>query len=476
MPDPSPASIDGVDGPAPIVVRNANPRYRTMNRLHLSTTKLVAFASPAAPISALGLPLVVYLPPFYAEEMDIGLALVGTVFMITRFWDVVTDPLLGVLSDRFKTRWGRRRPWIVASVPIVLLAVWRIFAPDPPVGWLYLLGWMIFLYVGWTLLTISHMSWGAELTPDYDERSRVQAAREVALLLGVIAVLALPAVLEQLDPSSTRADRVALMGWFIVLLLPVTVAWAVSTVPEREAPTSPPLGWRRASRVVATNAALRRVLVMDAVSGLGGGIISSLFLFLSDDFLQLERWSSLLLLIYFISGVSFIAPMVRVSYRFGKHRTLAFSSIFTTATVPLILLVPPNNPWAAAAFCLLVGVNLGVAPFLFRSIMADVADQDRVESGAQRTGLYYSLLTMTNKVGYALSIGIVYPLLEWIGYTPGAENSPEAIAGLAGIFVWPPCLMFATVAWLMWNFPIDRERQQALRREIELQEGAATGN
>lgn len=441
----------------------------------LSVSTLIAFASPAAPISALGLPLIVYLPPFYAEDMGIGLGLVGTVFMITRFWDVLTDPLLGVVSDRFRTRWGRRRPWVVASVPIVLLAVWQIFMPTPPVDWLYLLGWMIFLYVGWTLLTISHMSWGAELTPDYDERSRVQAAREIALLLGVVAVLALPAILEQADPSSTRAGRLAAMGWFIVLFLPVTVAWAVSKAPERDAPEAPQLGWRRAASLVAGNAPLRRVLVMDAISGVGGGIISSLFLFLADDFLHLSKQASFLLLLYFISGVSFITPMVRLSYRIGKHRTLAFSSLFTVVTMPAVLLVPPGDVWLAGGYCILVGINLGVGPFLFRSIMADVADQDRVESGAQRTGLYYSLLTMTNKVGYAVSIGVVYPALEWIGYAPGTENTPEAISGLAAMFVWPPLVLFACVGVLMWSFPIDRERQEELRRQIELQERATEG-
>lgn len=447
-------------------------RSTPMSHRPLTPSTLFAFASPAAPISALGLPLIVYLPPFYADDMGIGLSLVGTVFMITRFWDVVTDPLLGVLSDRYRSRYGRRRPWIVASVPIVLVAVWKVFMPQPPISWLYLLGWMIFLYVGWTLLTISHMSWGAELTPDYDERSRVQAAREIALLLGVVLVLALPAALEQVDSTSTKADRMAAMGWFIVVCLPATVAWAVTRVEERDAPPSPSLGWRRAVEIVAGNQALRIVLIMDALSGVAGGIISALFLFLADDYLHLESLSSFLLLVYFISGVVFIAPMVRLSYWLGKHRTLACSSIFTVATMPMIFLIPPGEFAPAIGFCALVGINLGVGPFLFRSIMADVADQDRVDSGAQRTGLYYSLLTMTNKVGYAVSIGIVYPILDWIGYTPGAENTPEAVQGLAYMFVWPPLTLFAIVAWLMWNFPIDRERQEELRRQIERQEQA----
>ena len=92
------------------------------------------------PISALGLPLAVYLPPFYAGDMGLGLALVGTIFMLTRFWDVFTDPVLGILSDRFTTRWGRRRPWIVLATPILLWSAYMVFMPSPPVSGRYLLG------------------------------------------------------------------------------------------------------------------------------------------------------------------------------------------------------------------------------------------------------------------------------------------------------------------------------------------------
>src|SRR5690606_3850425 len=101
---------------------------------------------------------------------------------ITRFWDVLADPVLGVLSDRLHTPWGRRRPWIVLSVPVVALSTAMIFLPSPPVTAGYLLLWLVVLYVGWSLLTIAHMSWGAELTNDYHERSRVQGWREIFLL------------------------------------------------------------------------------------------------------------------------------------------------------------------------------------------------------------------------------------------------------------------------------------------------------
>ncbi len=81
----------------------------------------------------MGLPLAVFLPPFYAGQMGLGLSLVGAIFMFARFWDVFTDPVLGLLSDKYRTRWGRRRHWIVASLPMMLIATYMLFMPTAPV-------------------------------------------------------------------------------------------------------------------------------------------------------------------------------------------------------------------------------------------------------------------------------------------------------------------------------------------------------
>lgn len=434
----------------------------------LKTSTLLAFAGPAAPIAGLGLPLVVHLPPFYAEDMELGLTVVGTVFMLTRLYDVVVDPVLGVLSDRMRTRWGRRRPWLVLSVPILVLSVYKVFMPAPPASATYLLLWLLILYAGWSLLTIAHLSWGAELSDDYHERSRVQGLREMFLIAGMITVLTLPAVIEQSGGSGPA--RVAAMGWFIIGLLPLTIAWAVLRVPERPTPVPAHVSWRRAAAIIADNRPLRRLLFMDLVGGLAGGIVAALFIFITTDELGLGRSASLLLLCYFVSGCLFVPLMVRVSYRFGKHRTLAASATFNALALPLVFVIPHGSLLAAVAVFILWGVNMGVGPFLFRSIMADVADHDRIESGAQRTGLYFSLLTMTNKLGYALAIGIVYPLLDWIGYVPGGANSEAAIAGLASLYVWPPALCSLLVAVLMWNYPLDETRQQEMQRIIEARE------
>lgn len=433
----------------------------------LSRWTLLAFALPAAPISAMGLPLVVHLPPFYAGTLGLGLTVVGAIFMLARFWDVFTDPVLGILSDKYETRWGRRRHWIVLSVPIMMLSVVMIFMPPVAVSAAYLVFWLFVLYVGWTLLTISHMSWGAELTPDYHERSRVQGAREVALILGMVFVLTLPVLIEQMNPENLAQARVASMGWFVLILLPIAVALAVWKVPER--PTARPehVPFKQAVKALVESRPLQVVLAADLLGGVSGGLVASMFLFLAEDALKLGTYSSLMLLGYFISGVCFIPLILFVARRFGKHKTAAASAVFNAFTVPLILLVPQGNAMAALTVWVLCGVNMAAGPFLFRSLMADVADHDAVVTRQQRTGLFYSLLTSTSKVGAAFAIFFAYSLLDSIGFQAGGENSPAVLDSLRAVYVWPACIISAAVAGILWFYPIDEDRQVENRRILE---------
>ncbi|NEO32605.1 MAG: MFS transporter [Symploca sp. SIO3C6] len=434
--------------------------------MYLKWQTIAVFVAPAIPISALGLPLLVYLPPFYAEEMGLGLSLVGTIFMITRFWDVFTDPVLGIISDKVKTRLGRRRHWIILSVPILMLSVYQVFMPHSPVSGTYLLWWMVVLYVGYTLLSISHMSWAAELSPHYDERSRVQGWREFALFFGMLTVLLLPALVEQIAKASDTL-KVSAMGWFTIILLPITVAIAVRMVPEHPVPKQPKLGFGRAIRLLWHNQPLQRLLIADLLVGAAPGITGSLYLFFATHVLELAQWESLILLFYFIAGFISIPGWMRLSYRLEKHRTLAVAMIYASITLALMLLLKPGVLWLSVLSIMLNGFSSGAGAFLLRSMMADVTDHDNLESGVQRTGLYYALLTMTNKISYALAVGFTYPMLDWIGFEPSGTNTAQTIEALKYMFIFMPMPLMLLAAIIMWNFPLDSKRQRELRRLID---------
>ena len=474
---------------------------RNMTTFHLKRWQIAAYSAPSIPNSALGLPVAVYLPAFYAEQAGLAVAAVGTIFMLARFWDVFTDPFMGILSDRFPTRWGRRRHWIVLSVPIMMLAAWQLFIPPEGVGVTHLLIWMFVLYVGYTLLTISHISWGAELTPDYHERSRVQGWREFALVLGMFTVLALPALIEitssvpadpppvaieeiapadagtalseiRVEDDGHRAvgrDRVAAMGWFVIILLPLTVAFAVTLVGERPVKEQKNIDWHGLWTVISKNKSVRRLLLVDIIAGFGPSVSGALYIWFIAYYVGYGDWASRILLLYFVAAFIAVPFWIQISYKIGKHKALTIAFVYSCVILATYLISPNAPLWVVLLLNMAYGFAYGAGPFLLRSMMADVRDYDLLETGQERTGLYFSLLTMTSKIGAALAVGLALTVLGIVGFDPslGEQNSERAVMTIGYMFVFLPMVVYAAGAWLIWNFPLDQAEQEKLRAQID---------
>ena len=157
----------------------------------LPAWRLAAFASIAFPTAGMMLPLSIFLPPYYTKTLGLGLAEVGFVFMLVRMFDIVTDPLMGFISDRFGSRWGRRRHWLVIALPFMMIGVFMTYMPSGTPSIWYLGAWLLVLYAGTTMKTISHTAWAAELSDDYDERSRITSFNSFAMYCGSLLILSL---------------------------------------------------------------------------------------------------------------------------------------------------------------------------------------------------------------------------------------------------------------------------------------------
>jgi Na+/melibiose symporter-like transporter len=468
-------SLDDSPGKVPSALDAASRRAKASR---LPAWRVAAFAAPCVPIAALGLPISLYLPQFYASEMGLGLGVVGTIFMVARLWDVITDPMVGVVSDHYPSRWGHRRHWLVMAMPVICIATYFLFLPQAPVSPFYLLGWLLLLYLGWTMFTIPHLSWGAELSDDYHERSRIHGYREAAEIIGVPLVLAAPAAIERMGGPEMEANRVAAMGLFIILLLPIATLFSVWLVKERPVTSQPRLGLRVALKTIARNRPLRTLVAADAISGSAGAAVGALFLYVATHRWGLEDAASLLMLIYFFAGLGFVPLVLQASYRFGKQRTLIGCCTFYVIGPPFALLVPQGNMAAAAALMILLGVNVGGAGVLFRSIMADVADLDELESGQKRTGLLYSFLALTRKAGSAFAVGATFWALQLIGFKPDSLNANPVVMKLALLFAITPMVCNLAVILLMWRFPLGAEAHAAIQRELGKRQAVtpSTGN
>jgi glycoside/pentoside/hexuronide:cation symporter, GPH family len=445
------------------------------------------FASPQLALATLGLPIVIYLPAYYAGPLGLGLATTGFIFMITRFWDVFTDGLLGWAVDRFPTRWGRRKVWMLISTPLMVIGTVAICFPPKGSGAGYLLFWLTFIYIWWTLIHLCHIAWAAELSDRYDERSRIQSRVMAVYFSGLLLVLTAPILVGAIMGDTGLETKVRAMGIYAAVLLPITVLGAVFMAKEKPAPTrlpgERPMGFGEGLKLASRNPALLRLLGVDMLAGLAGGTASGLFVYVTTDLFHLQGALKIggvaldpgaLLIFTYVGAFAGVPLWLKLSYRMGKHRAVATSALVTIAAFGYAMIMPKGDFLAASLFYLVNGIAFGAAPFLDRAMLADVVDLDQTQSGEQRTGFFFALMSMTNKIGYALPVGVLYPLLELVNFNPNGGNTGAPLAWLAAMFVGVPVTCKLLIVALTWNFPITRAMQAELREKLTAQDAAGS--
>ena len=434
---------------------------------------LATFAAPTVAMGALGLPVVAYLPEYYANALGLPLAAVGTAFMGVRLLDLLCDPFIGGLMDRTRSRWGRFRPWLAVSAPLLSGAAWMLFMASPGVTLAYLWVSLIVLYAGVSICVLSHTAWAATLSADYDQRSRIYTWWQAGNVVGLILVSLLPIALESAW-GGDHAARIRTMGWIVVALVPIAIGITILGTPERAAPVvRHESGWRQYG-ALAKRATVRRIVTADLLLALAPGITAALFFFYAErvkDFDKTE--ASLLLLAYLVSALVCAPLWTELARRIGKHRAVSAAGMVYVVTQAVIALVPAGQFWTAVPAMMLAGIPYSAGPSLLRSMLADAVDEERLASGADRTGLLYAVLAATWKLGYALSIGIAFVSLDLIGFDAGRSGGGEGLVGLQILFVAAPALCGLLAAWVCLGYPLDARRHAEIREGLALADGAS---
>ncbi|HWA30406.1 MAG TPA: MFS transporter [Rhizomicrobium sp.] len=427
---------------------------------------VTSYVLPSFPLAALGMPIVVHLPNYYAsKEVGLGFATVGAIFGLMRILDLLIDPGAGYLSDRWRTRFGRRRPVIAIGLPILIFGLWMVFVPGAHASVPAVCFWLFVMYLGWSLVVVPHLSWGSEISTDYHERSRIYGWSQALTVAGMMGVLIIPAVLEQRHyPLSTQVMAMAIFS--IVTMIP-TVLLCLFVVPEPEVKLQTKAAFLPTLRFLLKNSAIRRVMAVDLIESTNQGARGAMFLYFAGLALGLPHLRGTLLLVYFLTGVIFTPAWIALSKRIGKHRALIASFVYGIAGGVLMLFIPPDSPAWAFGVIAFTGASYGAPAFLIRAMMADVADADTLENNAERAGMMYAFLSMTSKLGIGWSVTIAFGFLTLLGFDPKVQNGPEAIENLRLFFILLPIGLAGLSILTMIGYPLNEAKQRELRAEIE---------
>lgn len=518
---------------------NTEPRAGdTPGANEIGLARLVAFAAPALPVAAFQLPFVILVPKFYAENIGLSFIAVGAIITVVRLIDAFLDPFIGYYADHTRPRWGRRRTWFgLAAIPTTIGAFF-VFNPFPDVGpdhtvfwvaWFFV--WSMMLSVGYTALSLSHLSWGAEVSTSYYGRNRIFAAREVFAVVGTLVATALPFVMSRLGWHGDEPVLVAL-SIMVAVSLPLLALVTVIAVPEPPHVAHHHLNFIDGLKNLFRNEYFVRLLGAYALANMGNGVPATLLLYYVRDYVHgNEETQRFFLLLYFLFGVLSTPLWLWLAKKTSKHRAWSFAMLTACAGFvwsPFVghEFLGDNAVWAFGAIMILAGMSVGADLMLPVSMQADVIDVDTARTGEQHTGFYFASWALANKVALSIALGLGFVLLGLVGYdkgdhsgdsltpaqvhvvtnppvegvvavTPPVQKPPEAtrkkhtskngdgadkpvkqtpLASWTLVFLYcvvPIVLKLAAVR-LVWNFPIGPAEQAKLRAQIEAHRRAET--
>ena len=480
-----------------------------------------SYAAPAAPLALSGLPLAVFLPAIYADSDGFGLSLtaVGVILMLSRVSDVITDPLIGYQSDRWRTRWGRRKPWVLIGTPIFALGMWLLFHPpfefsDVSVfgatfsnGYLWLFATLTIFFLGSTIKDLPFTAWGAELSSDYNERTLIMSWKEVFNVAGLLLSAFIPAILPFFGYVKP-AEAVFVLLVVMCIFMPILNINCLVTVPEW------PVVEKKTKRVkiveglkvAVSNKPFMLLVAVFAFGSIGTAMTNSLSFFFVKHVLVAGELYGLYLFPYFVCQIAAVPLWFKLSQRIGKHKATMWAVgwyALWSSFIPLIAVTPdawytifevtnfigflPASTQADAithfegietgkflffiVIMCLKGSAIGALSALPLAMFADVLDVDTSQTGKRRAGEFMAIWSMTRKGAYAFGTFVGLALVDFWGFSALADprnttNTAFALLMLACTYSVIPALFKFVGMPFLWKYPLTEDKLRDVQGAI----------
>jgi Na+/melibiose symporter-like transporter len=433
----------------------------------LSRWRMAAYALPTLPLAIVMFPAYAVLPTFYARHTHIPLSTIGVILIGSRIFDAVIDPAIGYLSDRTRSPWGARKPWLVLGAVISLVAVYQLYAPAPTVGPVYYAVWFILFYLGFTLIEIPHKAWGTDIIRSYVDRTAVSTYLGLSFAVGNLAFALVP-FLPGFRGHGYDADALRTVAFIVMAALPLAIGAAVWLAPQGRPVSSerPRLG--RVLRSAATNRPFLQFLVVFVLAGFGQGVFYGLVFMFIGAVQKLGASFPLFLLADAIATFIAVPLWFRLIARFEKHRAWAAGMTVSALAIGAMALVPAgaSGLWpllVLVAVRALAGAVIYVAP---NALLGDVVDYDILRTRTNAAANYHAMMALVTKANGAAGSGLGLVVLGLMGFSATGANTPAAVGGFKLVVLLAPAVLLVGSGIAAWLFPLDRRRHDIVRRRI----------
>ena len=396
-----------------------------------------------------------------------------------RVWDAINDPLFGLLSDRVRTRWGRRRVFLLfGSVPLGLSFMLMWIVPSFGQAGLAIFYALVFILFD-TAFTLVHVGYNAltpEMTSDYDERSSLNGYRMVFSISGTLGAIILATVLGwSIQDQRLLYGLVGLILGLISIIPPLVVFSITNERRAEDLPEALPL--RQALKETLGNRPFRLVMGLYLLSWTTASILAAVLVYYATYWLRVPDQANYFVLAAQGSAILFIPLCVWLARKLDKRRAFILGSFSWMIVLSGLYTLQPDQVGLAYALAALSGAGIATAYVIPWAMVPDIIEYDQVRTGQRREGSYYAFASFFQKLATGLAISAMGMALAWAGYlTPTAGDptpiQPEQALQAIRFFAGPiPVALLLLAVVFAWFYPITREQHKSLLEEIAKREG-----
>jgi GPH family glycoside/pentoside/hexuronide:cation symporter len=410
---------------------------------------------------------------FLIDVVSIKPALAGVAILVGRTWDYINDPIIGHLSDRTRSRWGRRRPFLLfGALPFALAFTLMWYRPpfesQVALAVYYAAAYVLFDAAA-TFVYMPYFALTPELTEDYDERTSLTSYRMFFSIFGSLLAFTVPLmIVGTFTPEN--AARVMLMAGIFGLISALPLLLVFFRTEEKKAFISQ----KRPALLPSLRSALKnRPFMFGAViyllTWICMDILQTILLFFIKYVLQLEPMSDIIMALIFVTAMLALPFWEYASRRFNKRLAYAFGVAFWAVVQMLLISVGASVSLTAIIFlCVMAGIGISAAHVLPWAILPDAVEWGEYNTGERHEGMFYSLITLMHKVASSIAIPLTAVMLDVTKYVPGAaQQPPSAILGIRLLMGPLPALLLSIGIIFAVRYPLDRKQFSNIVSELQ---------
>lgn len=415
---------------------------------------------------------------FLTDVAGISPLWAGYIFMVVRIWNAICDLIMGVVSDRTRSRFGRRRPFLLyGAVPLGIgfALLWMVpFKGQVQLVIYYTLIGILFNTL-YSLVSIPYNALLPELSQDYDERTSISGFKMALSFVGsLLSAMGVTLIVDTIYPGkSMYSTSYPVMGRILGLILIVCILLAFVGTKERVQVTENNEGslWQNLKSLLKLKE-FRMVLGNFIFNMVSFDIIMALYIYYMKYALQISDDLSYIFMAIPLIAAVVVTPMwVSISNKLGKKKTYIVSAIYFLVPLMACLIIPAGNIPFTVAITVFIGIGISASQVLVYSILPDVVELDEAKNGVRREGVIYGVTMLMYKISSAILVAVVTAALGWVGYveSTGTEiivQTQQAVTGIRILMSCTPAVCLVLSILFLRHLSIERESFDHAKQSI----------